>query len=339
MRNAGAILVVVLLALSAGCRSSRDDAGGIEAGKGTSDGDRVFLTVDFEQGQTLRYKFVSSREIALDWDPNAAASQNRVQKQSERLEMIVAYTALEVDPYGVSTIQATCESVEAARAGGPAQRAVATDAVQSARGKTFAFKVDSRGRIVDAAELEAFIKEMGAKAFRADSSRGRVKEPDMIGDFTASQWFLWDSVSSVERPVEGVAVGQSWASKLLVPTPMVIRKARDVTYTLKEIRAGAGAPVAVIESAYTAADAVPAAWPVPYAGRFQMSGTFGFLGAYQVLGLQGSGQEIFDLAAGRVLKRSQKYRMEMRASLPPMGIRANPYLTIDQTLTMELLNP
>jgi len=339
LRNAGAILVVFLLALSAGCRTTGDDPGGIEAGKGTPNGDRVFLTVDFQQGQTLRYRFVSNREIALDWDPNAAASQNRVQKQVEQLEMVVAYTALEVDPYGVSTVQATCESIEARRAGGPAQRTVANDAVQSARGKTFTFKVDSRGKIVDAAELEAFIKKMGAKAFRADSSRGRVKEPDMIGDFTASQWFLWDSVSSVELPAEGVGVGQSWVSKLLVPTPMVIRQARNVTYTLKEIRAGDAAAVAVIESAYSAADAVPAAWPVPYAGRFQMSGTFGFLGGYQVLALQGSGQELFDIDAGRVLKRAQMYRMEMRASLPPMGIRANPHLTIDQSLTMELLNP
>jgi len=339
LRNACAILIVVLLALSAGCRATDDDADGIRAGKGASDGDRVFLTVDFEQGQTLRYKFVSSREIALDWDPNAASSQNRIQKQSERLEMVVAYTPLEVDPYGVSTIRAACESVEATRAGGPARRTFATDAVQEARGKTFTLKVDSRGKIVDGTELETLIKEMGAKAFRTDSSRGRIKEPDMVGDFVASQWFLWDSASSVEQPIEGLAVGQSWGSKLPVPTPMVIRKARDVTYTLKEIRAGNAAPLAVIESVYSVADGVPSTWPVPYAGRFQMSGTFGFLGAYQVLRLQGSGQELFDIDAGRVLKRSQKYRMEMRASLPPMGIRASPHITIDQTLTMELLNP
>jgi hypothetical protein len=70
-----------------------------------------------------------------------------------------------------------------------------------------------------------------------------------------------------------------------------------------------------------------------------MSGTFGFLGAYQALELHGAGQELFDIDAGRVVQRSQKYRMEMKASLPPMGIRANPHITIDQTLTMKQLNP
>lgn len=307
--------------------------------KGGATGERVLLTVDFEPEQTLRYKFVSRRDIALDWDPNAASSENRIQKQSERLEMVIAYTPLEVDPYGVSTVEGACESVQATRAGGPARRTGATDAVQNAKGKTFTLKVDSRGKIVDGAELEALIKDMGAKAFRADGSRGRVKEPDMIGDFIAGQWFLWDAVSRVPRPAEGVAVGRTWESQLLAPTPMVMRLARNVTYKLDEIRPTDTGQLAVITSSYTLAEAVPSTWPVPYAGRFQMSGTFGFLGAYKTRGLHGAGQELFDIDAGRIVRRSQKYRMEMRASLPPMGIRANPHITIDQTLTMELLSP
>lgn len=310
---------------------------GLCAGCQTAGEGRVFPTVDLAQGQTLRYRFVSERTVALDWNPGAESDENRVQEQSERLEMVVAYTPVEVDPYGLSRVRATCESVEATRGGQMSRRSGGTDAVETAQGKSFTLKVDPRGRIAEASELEALIKALGEKAFRPGRGQGRVKEPDMVGDFVASQWFLWDAVASVENVGEGLTVGQTWTSKLSVPTPMVIRKARDVVYRLAEIREAEDSRVAVIESTYALAETVPSGWPVPYSGRFQMSGTFGFLGSYQVSRLDGAGEELFDLDAGRVLSRRQEYTMEMKASLPPLGIRANPHLKIDQTLTMELL--
>jgi len=69
-----------------------------------------------------------------------------------------------------------------------------------------------------------------------------------------------------------------------------------------------------------------------------VSGTFGFLSGYEVLDLAGSGEELFNIEAGRVEQRQQKYTIRMKAALPPLGIRANPHITIAQTLTMELLN-
>jgi hypothetical protein len=258
-----------------------------------------------------------------------------VQEQSERLEMIVAYTPVEVDPYGISTIRAACESVKATRSAGPGRRTFGPDAVETAQGKTFTIKVDPRGKIVDNADLRSLIGEMGKSTFRGDSERRRIKEPDMIGDFVASQWFLWDAVSSVEQPAQGVAPGQTWRSRLSVPTPMVMRKARDVTYRLDEVRRADSGQTAVIKSAYTLAKAAPSTWPVPYSGRFQMSGTFGFLSGYQMTSLEGEGEELFNVDAGRVESYRQTYTAQMDASLPPMGIRANPHIRIDQTLTME----
>lgn len=322
-----------------GCNPFGKRAGEAAGRPETGHGERVFLTVDFEPDQTLRYQFVSSREIVLDWDPGAESSKNRVQEQSERLEMVVAYTALKVNPYGVSTLRAVCESVKVTRSGRPSGRNYGRDAVESAQGKTFTLKVDPRGKIVDDSPLEVLVKEIGEKAFRPNTARGRIKEPDMIGDFVAGQWFLWDAVSTVDDVADGVAVGQTWTSRLSVPTPMVIRKARDVTYRLDEIREGEQGRLAVIKSTYAPADSTPSTWPVPYSGRFQMSGTFGFLGAYQVSGLDGDGEELFNIDKGRVEKRRQQYTMEMRASLPPMGIRANPHITIEQTMTMELMKP
>jgi hypothetical protein len=321
--------------LLAGCKTS-----GMEPGKtqGIKNG-QVFLTVDFELGKTLRYRFVSERNIAIDWDPGAASSANRAQEQSERLEMVTAYTPVEVDPYGVSSVRAVVESVQVTRSSGPGARAFGADAVDAAQGKAFMLQVDPRGKLVDAAPLETLIKELGEQAFRADKSRGRIKEPDMIGDFAAGQWFLWDAVASVARPAEGVAQGQTWSSQLAVPTPMVMRRARDVQYRLDEIRPGDNGPVAVIKSTYSLAASAPAGWPVPYAGRFQMAGTFGFLGPYEVQGLEGSGEELFNVEAGRTERQRQKYTLRIAAALPPMGVRANPHITIDQILTTEFVEP
>lgn len=319
-RTSRMIGLLMALALSAGCQTA-------EVGDA-----RVFLTVDFEPGRTLRYKFVANRDMLLDWDPNAGG-EDRIERRFERLEMVTAYTPMAVDPYGVSTIRAVCESVTVERSG----RHYGADAAEAAGGKTFSFTVDSRGKIVDRSELDTLVKEMGDRAFRSGPSGGRIKNPDMIGDFVAGQYFLWDAVTSVERPADGVMVGQSWPSRLPVPLPMVLRKARHVIYRLSEIRHD-GERLAIIESTYSPAEAAPSDWPVPYSGRFQASGTFGFLGSYQVLALEGAGRESFDLDAGCLLASDQKYTIRMRASLPPMGIRADPHVTIGQTLTTELLS-
>jgi hypothetical protein len=329
------IVVAAALLLLFGCKTG--DRGLKTAGRRAGRGDHVLLTVDFELGQTLNYKFVALRDITLDWDPDADASANSIQRQSERLEMVVAYTPIEVDPYGISTIRGTCQSVAVTRTGRPSGRGANSDAVETARGKTFTIKVDPRGKIVDASDLDRLIREMGAAAFRPDTSRGRIKEADMIGDFVASQWFLWDAISSIDTPTAGVAVGQSWKSTVSVPTPMVMRRAREVTYRLAAIRDEKQGRLAVIDSTYRLADSAPQGWPIPYSGRFQVSGTFGFLGSYQLVGLEGTGRELFNIDAGRLERQDQKYTLQMKASVPPMGIRANPVITIEQTLTTELL--
>jgi hypothetical protein len=51
--------------------------------------------------------------------------------------------------------------------------------------------------------------------------------------------------------------------------------------------------------------------------------------------LQGQGEELFNIDAGRIEQRSQRYQVQLEASLP-MGISASPQVTIKQTLTMEL---
>jgi hypothetical protein len=321
-----ALLILTTLALSfpAGCKTATEKELPPEKGE--------LLTVDFQAGQTLRYKFVSSREITVELDTTAAKSRpgrSVSDKSTESLEIIMAYTPIEIDPYGLTKLKATCESVKVARSKGP-QR----DAVDYLAGKTFVLTVGPTGRIEDYSQLDELLKETGKKAFRPNTD---IKEPDMICDFVATQWFLWDAVSSIKEPSLGLAVGQSWTSKLSVPTPMVMRKARDVTYKLDEIRPGEKGRLAVISSSYKIADSAPHEWPIPYSGSFRVAGAFGFYRNYKVIDLQGKGEELFNIDAGRTEQYSQQYRMQLSASLliPLAGV--NPKITIKQILTMNLL--
>jgi len=332
------LLVAAVAMLSGGCWTTHGVRG--EVGQvAVRDKGRVYLTVDFQLGQTLRYRFVSRRQIALDWDPNAATAKNRVQEHTEQMEMVIAYAPVEVDAHGVSTVRATVESIQATRSGGPTGRATGADAVTSSQGKSCTIQVDPRGRIVDASELRTLIQTMGEKAFRSVPAGGRTKDPDMIGDFVAGPWFLWDAVATIPLPAEGLVIGQTWPSQLPAPTPMVMRLARDVTYRFNGFRSGRRGSAAVIASTYAPADSSPSDWPVPYSGRFRMSGTFGFLGPYEVLGLEGSGEDLYNIEAGRLEQRLHRYTMQVKASLPPMGVQAHPHLTIEQTLAVELLEP
>ena len=301
--------------------------------------EKKLLTVAFQKDRTLRYSFVSSRDIEVDWGQTKSVSKrgkDTVDKSSETMEIVVAYTPIEVDPCGLTTIEATCKSVKIRRSKRPGGQAARKDAVESLVGKSFTLTIIPAGKIEDYSQLYELIKEIGKKAFRPNLKRGRIKEPDMIGDFFASQWFLWDSISSIENPAEGVSIGQSSKSKLSVPTPMVMKEARDVTYTLDEIRQSEKGRLAVIRSSYSPAESAPRSWPMPYSGRFQMSGMFGFLRGYKVLRLEGQGEELFNIDAGRTEQYNQQYQMQIKASLP-FTLGANPLITIKQNLTMELL--
>jgi hypothetical protein len=326
------LVAAIVLSIFAGC-------GGVSQKKGLPGRSKTLLTVDFQKGQTLQYRFVSNRDIDLDWEPAAGPSKSgkhASDRSSESMEMVMAYTPIEVNPYGLTTIEARCSSVKVSRSKGTSGQGSAKDAVESLPGKTFTFTVGPTGRIEDYSQLEKLIQEIGRQAFRADSSRGRVKEPDMISDVIATQWFLWDSISSIQNPSEGVATKQSWKSKLSIPAPMpvMLRKAREVTYTLDEVRQVEKERLAVIKSSYQAAESAPQSWPLPYSGSFQMAGTFGFLRGYKVIDLQGQGEELFNIDLGRIERHSQQYQVQLEASMP-MGINANPRVTIKQNLTME----
>ena len=288
------------------------------------------LTVDFRQSETLVYKFISSRDIDVVLEDPDNAKNSKSNKYNESIEMVVSYRPVKVSEYSLSAIEARCESVKVSHS--TAKRGA--DAAEGFAGKTYKFDVRASGRIESRAELERLLFSLGEAAFRKTTEKGRIKEPDMVCDILATQWFLWDSISSVPGPLEGVRVGDSWNSKLSVPTPMVMQVARDVVYTLKEVRPSEEGKIAVIDSTYKFSGS-KSSWPVPYKGSFQQSGPFGFYVNYRVSDIRGSGEELYNIDAGRVERYEQNYDADMTASLMIPIVR--PKIKIKQKITMELM--
>lgn len=326
MKNILIIFTAAALTFITGC-----------SGPGKTDSAKTLLSVDFQKGQTIRYKFTSKREIELDWGKlkkSSKTGQSKVDKTSESMELIVAYTPIEIDPYGMTKISATCQSITTNRV---SRKPAKKEAARSFKGKSFIFTVGPTGKIEDNTQLEALLQKIGEHAFRKNAKKGRIKEPDMIDDIIATQWFLWNSISSIPEPLEGVKIGQNWDSRIIIPNPFVIRRARTVTYTLDEIRPTEAGQIAVISSTFTPSDSVPHGWPSQYSGRFQTAGPFGFLRKYEILDLYGTGEELFNIDTGQIQQYTHSYQIKLKASfmIPLRG--TTPMLLVNQTISMQRL--
>jgi len=316
--------------------------GGCESGQKFTSGPReTLLTVDFKQGQALKYRFVSSRNMITDWGPTRGGdpNSNKINKSSETLEMVVLYTPVSVDSFGVSTIRADCLSASVKRVLASPRQQNYQDAAEGFAGKSWTFTVDSRGKMPDRSKFMEVLRQAGQRAFRADRKNGLIKDPDMLYDVIAMQWFLWDPISSRTNFTSPVSVGDKWKSLLPAPATMILFAARDVNYTLKEIRASdPNNRLAVIDSSYSLHWPCPSDWPIPYTESFMMSGTYGFLRDYKVKDLKGTGEELFNIDAGRTEKYDQSYSMHVDASLPMMLSGVQPKITVEQNFIMQLLS-
>jgi hypothetical protein len=297
---------------------------------------RVFLNVDFQQGRTLRYEFTSQRKIITDWAPDKQDAKSK-KASTESVDMVVAYEPIEVNPYGLTKVKATFESVKAVKTGTPHSQ---TDAVETLVGKSYTFTVGPDGKIHARDELVKLLIAASKAAFRKDSRSSGTKDPDLLDDVMSSQWYIWDSISSIEKPTKGVKVGQTWKSNLLIPTSMVLRISRDVTYQLADVQETEHGPVAVISSTYAMSDVKPKS-PLPYEGSFRLSGSFGFFRAMfqglSITSLEGTGRELFDINAGRVDSDEQNYKFTLKPNASPLP-GANPVIYVEQKITMRLIN-
>jgi hypothetical protein len=302
----------------------------------------LLLTVDFNTAAPLKYKFVSERHMTVNFDPTGKYSRtgtggdpDKNEVYAEKLEMDITYKALKVEASGYSTIEATCDSVKVT---GNTEGHSRKDAVESLAGRSFTFKVTPTGKIADDSNFVLLVKALGAKAFTGEGQKGKIKDPDMIMDFVATQWRIWDSTASIKKPLKGVKKDSTWNSQLLVPMPFVSKTGRDVVYKLAGVVESNNVSYADITSTYSLSKTPPADAPMPYGGSFQMRGLFGFLQAYKVLSIDGTGKQLFDIKKGLIKSDIQHYKTEVSASIFGLGSdTVEPNIKIDQTTTMTLV--
>jgi len=296
-----------------------------------------WLLLNFEETVPVTYHFVSDRQITIDLTSGSSGRTAEPQTISEKLDMVVTYTPVEVDPFGLTNLVAECRSAEVTRSS-LSGRAAARDAMENMAGKSFHFSLSPTGEITDDADIRRVLSEVSETAFAQSDSR-RIKNPDMIADFIAMQWHLWDATSTIEEPLTGMRPGQTWQVRQWIPWPSPIRNVpmRLTTYTLDSFVQEEDLPrKAVIKSEYRLAgpvDTIPFPWL--YEGSFQMRGVMGFLRNYRFNSLEGEGAQIFNMADGLIESDKQQYTLNVNASfLLPLGDSV-PVLTVHQTIEIE----
>lgn len=300
---------------------------------------KELLVVNFEQNQPLRYRMISQRETKIDLAGGSTTQKSQPQTMTERLELVMVYTPVEVDPFGLTTLKVTCESATVTRTSFSGKQAGA-DAIESLPEMPFTLQLTPTGQINDMTEFKKVVRQLGDKSF-ADvrQSAGRVKNPDMISDFIAMQWCVWDSIASVDEPTQGLTIGKSWKTRQLLPWPSPVPNppTRITTFKLDTITEDNLQRKAHITSTYELTDDFLMDIPLPYEGSFQMRGLFGFLRRYTFESIEGNGTQVFNIDTGVLEKDDQHYTMQVGADfIFPLG-DSKPSLQVDQTISIELL--
>lgn len=302
---------------------------------------REFLVVSFDPVETkkesLRYRLISERKTEISLGSSGEETKkNKPHKSSERLELVIAYKPVEIDPYGLTIVEGICESAKAKRTS--SAKVAKTEAVESIAGKSFRFKISPSGQIADYSQINELLTQVSKKAFVAGrNNKQKIKNPDMIFDFIAMQWYLWESVASIKNPHKGVAVGDNWKSLELIPFPVPVRFARQTTYTLDSITDETKGRIAEISSSFVPSNTPLKNIPLPYSEGFQIRGIFGFLNKYEVQSINGSGTDILNIDTGVLQSRNLNYKLELDAAfMLPLG-NSVPKLSIDQTMDIQLL--
>ena len=297
--------------------------------------DNVFLVVDFQPQVPLKYKMVSERDSYVTFD--ADSNKMKPEKISEKLELVISYKPVgERDEYGLTTIEATCHSAKVTRKA--KKIAAGKDAAEGLSGRSYTFKVSPTGRIADKTNLIKLAEEIGSGSISSTNS-GKFKNPDMTTDFLCLQWYLWDSLAASGQTSSGLKPGASWTTKQLVPLPFPARLVRDTTYTLGDRAEGIeDMNKVVIDSTYAAGGKGLKDWPGIYPGPYQIKGMLGFLQGFSITSIEGTGRQIFDAEKGILEKDLQQYKAKLAANLrlPLPGVK--PEVTVDQKISVELLD-
>ena len=305
-----------------------------DSGKSPQDN---WLLVSFEKDVPITYRMVSERETEIDLTTGDPKKKSRPQTTTEKLELVMVYTPIEVDLFGLSTLKAECKSVKVTRSGFSGKR-TASDAMETLVDKSFTLKLSPTGEIGDVSDLERIAAELGEASFSDDGKKTRIKNPDMITDFLAMQQYLWAAGSTISNQLD-LKAGDTWQAQQSIPWPVPIYPppARTTTYTLDSFSAEEALPrKATIKSTYVLSETPIESYIRPYKeGKFQMRGLFGFLRNFQFKHIEGAGTQIFNMDDGLVESDRQQYLLNVTASfMLPLG-DSLPMLKVNQKISIE----
>ncbi len=335
LRYLTAISIILLLLCQLGCEE------GVSRQGGGADDD--LLIIEIPEDQPVRYQMTSERKVELKFTGDEKSKKQPPQNMTEKLNATVAYQVIDANPYGLSTVKATIEEISVRR-DNFSSRNSGSDPTMQLKGKSYTFKISPNGTLSDLDEFQAIVESIGATAIQDRGQSGKVKVPDMLWDFIALQWTLFEPVSTLPNPSSGVRKGQTWDAHQLVPLPMPIPIVRDTTFTLEdfEMDPDTGNRIAVIQSIYTKSEENASVIEnvfKPYKGSYQLQGMFGFLRKYKFEELSGSGTTRFNMDTGTLLSKDHSYRLGATASfMLPLGSTV-PVLTFDQTFTVRKVQP
>ena len=328
MRRIVLILVTVAVGLLVGC----------QPGPGRSDDD--LIVIEFRPDEPLTYRLTSRRDILIElMDGQGNPQPGQSHKMSERLDVVMTYTATEVDPVGLTTLQAHCDSAKVTRQGFRTSGPEPKDLAEKLAGQTFTFQVSPSGKPADTGAMDAALNTFIESVFANRSGPvKRIKDPEMVVDFLALQYHLWDSVATMEDPLGGARVGKQWTCEQLTPLPFPLPFMRSTTYTLREL--DSAGRKAVIESTFALSNKEPDYWLPTYKEPFNLRGSlFAILRNYRSRSIDGQGQVVFDVDEGTLESEVQTYKTVLDASfMLPLG-NTRPVVTIDQELSATRVVP
>ncbi|AQQ08440.1 hypothetical protein L21SP3_00216 [Sedimentisphaera cyanobacteriorum] len=304
--------------------------------------EKTYLSLGFDR-QEMVYNFVSQRDITLTLE---GSKSGKKQNASEKLNMQIAYKPVEVDELGSTVLEAECRNVSVRRSSFTGKKS-SSDPLEVLEGQKWEIKINSAGEIEDYSGLQNALAKAGKQAIK-ESGKRRIKDPDMILDFAATQWSMWNAVASANKKSFGISPGQQWESLLMVPFAVGIPAERIVTYSLPADMQPEDENTMVIKSSYQLSTYKETEdgklkfkpsiepRPKPYEGSFQTKGMFGFLRNYKPLSLEGGGKTVYDQLQGVLVSETQEYDMLMEAGfMIPLGDSV-PKLEVHQKITVEL---
>ena len=318
------LIIAACMLCFAGCRNSV---------KSSPDN---WLLVSFEKDVPITYRMVSERETEIDLTSGDPKKKSRPQTTTEKLELVIVYTPVVVDPFGLSTLKVECDSVKVTRSGFSGKKS-ASDAMESLTGKSFTLNLTPTGKMADISDLERIAAELGEDSFSKGRQNTRIKNPDMISDFLAMQQYLWGAGSAISNQMD-LREGDTWQTQQTIPWPVPIYPppGRTTTYTLESIGAEDLSRRATIKSTYAMSETPIEEYIRPYEeGNFQMRGLFGFLRNFQFKHIEGAGTQVFNIDDGLVESDRQQYLLDVTASfMLPLG-DSLPVLKVDQKISIE----